>query len=574
MEKLNRHARTLTGYPSKDKPWLKHYSDEIINAPLPQCTLYEYLWLNNKDHLHSYALNYFGKKVTFGEMFRRIDETAAAFAASGIKKGETIIFVTLSCVNSVLCFYALNKLGAAVSFISVLASVDEMAFHIRDTGSKLVVAMDIFADRALEAVQKAGAEKLIVYAFHDDTPLATTLALRYKLRKVTRSYLRSPLATLYRDFLRTGRGVQPTFEKDPKEMCFLVETSGTTGFPKRVRLNDLAFNAIVQYDIMTFPHQRGEVFLKAMIPWAAYGTLVNMHMPLCLGLELAIVPKFNPADWKKYIEKYHVAHCVTIPSHVVPMLYDPKLTGCDLSGLKTVGLGGEGMNAQLEEKLNTFFEQHGSSARVMMGYGMTEVCATAATSFAEVRKIGSVGIPLPFNIITAYNNEKGEECRHGEEGELCMRCATEMMGYKDNEEEMRRLYQVHADGHRWMHTGDIGYVDEDGFVFVNGRIKRIIVTMINSISNKVSPSMVERVLNTDENVCESCAVRGRQGNNYVVHACVIPQGEVDCRTLEAKLRALCASKLADDMQPAMYTFMDSFPRTSAGKVDYRALENL
>ena len=564
--------KKLTGYPSIDKPWLKYYSEEAINAPLPECTLYDYLLENNKCHTEDIAINYYGCKITYSELFRKIDETAAAFYAMGVKAGDTVTVITLSCPSSVFCLYGLNRIGAVINYVNVLASLEELSDYIIDAGSKIVVAMDVFADKTLKAAKNAGAENLVVYSIDDGMPVTIRLGLQYKMRKQDASYKQDSMVVLWKNFINNGREAKPQYGKDPAATCYLAHTGGTTGTPKSVLLNDIAFNTVTNSYILSMPHQRGEVFLSMMIPYVVYGTLINIHMPLCLGLEVVIVPRFDVSKWAHYLRKYNVNHCCSIPAYIVPMMDDPNLQSMDLSKLKTVGTGGEGMNALLEEQLNQFLERHNSPAKILAGYGMTETCSTAAVAFAFARKTGSVGIPLSHNLIIAYDNDAHTECTYDESGEICMRCASEMLSYKDNKVETDALYRVHPDGSRWIHTGDIGHIDSDGFIFIEERMKRMIVTIIDGAGYKVFPNMIEKVLDECPDVKASCVVGMKKGNDFLLKAFVIPENKHDNASLEQKLMDLCESNLSENARPVSYSFIEHFPRTSAGKIDYRALE--
>jgi len=565
-----KQAKPLTGYPSIDKPWMKYYSENAKNEPIPECSLYEYLWENNKDYLDSTALNYYGTRMSFRQLFKDIDKTAQAFHALGVKPGDTVTLITLSCIPSVLCLYALNKIGAVSNYINVLASEDEMSAYMKDASSNIVVVMDVFCEKVVRSAKAAEVSTIICFSLADYMPLVMRTVVSGKLKKSCNT----SGTMMWKDFLEQASKTMPDIRKDPTGLCYLAHTGGTTGFPKSVLLNDNSFNVVTQNYITSMPHQRGEVFLSMMIPYVVYGALVNIHMPLCLGLETVIIPKFEPKDWNKYVRKYHPNHCCSIPAYIAPMLENPKMNLMDLSGLKTVGLGGEGMNAELEKKLNTFLAGRGSSAEILTGYGMTEVCATAVLSFAHAHKIGSVGIPLIHNNVLIYDNDNHVECKFGEIGEVCMQCASEMIGYKDNKEEMEKLFSVHSDGRRWLHSGDLGYMDQDGFLYICGRMKRMIMTVIDGAAYKIAPSQVEQVLNKHPSVKNSCVVAAKSGTNIVLRAFIIPESDGRQDETEDSIRIHCKAALAENMQPMFYTFIKQFPLTPVGKIDYRAIEQM
>ena len=283
----------LTGYPSIDKPWLKYFSNEVINEPLPNCTIYEYLYDNNKDNLNGVAINYYGNRITYNELFKQINSLSNSFLDYGVKPGDVVSLVTLSCIPSVLCLYSLNRIGAVSNYLNVLASPKELEENVKEAGSKIVLTLDIFADKAIKAAKAAKAKSVIVYTLGTGMPLPARVGLKYKMRKLDKSFYRDPIVLPWNDFISCKNKVCSDIKKDPVKPCYLAHTGGTTGTPKSVLLNDISFNSVVQHYIRTVPHKKGEVYLSMLIPYVVYGTLINIHMPLCLGLETVIVPKFE-----------------------------------------------------------------------------------------------------------------------------------------------------------------------------------------------------------------------------------------------------------------------------------------
>lgn len=334
----------LTGYPSVDRPWLKYYTAEIQNAPLPECSLYEYLWNCNKDHQQDYALNFFGKKMTFGRLFEMIDEAAKAFRAMGVKEGEIVSIVTISTVAGVVCFYALNRIGAVANYLNVLAEEKDLADFFEEAQSKVVVSLDLFAGKVLGAAKRCTAkkcvvEKVVVFPLDLGMPVMTKIGYRMKTRKLDRSWKEDELVMVWSDFVRMADG-QPeiTYQKDSDKMCLLAHTGGTTGVPKAVMLSDRAMNAVASQYIVASGIKRREVFLNLMIPFVVYGFLANVHIPLCLGLQDVIIPKFEGKEWSNYIRKYHPNHILAVPAYVSPMLTDPKVQQMDLSEFISAGV--------------------------------------------------------------------------------------------------------------------------------------------------------------------------------------------------------------------------------------------
>lgn len=563
----------MTGYPSIDKPWLKYYSQETINAKLPECTLYEYLWENNKDHLEDIALNYFGRKMTYGELFENIDLVARAFAAQGVKAEDVVTIVALSSVPSVLCFYALNKIGAIFNFVNVLASDDDLKEYFEEAGGNVVVALDVFGEKVIKAAEKAGVNKVIMFSLTDYMPTMVKAGYLCKMRGQDRDFSKRDKVLYWKDFMASAVKNLILCKKDSKEVCAWVHTGGTTGFPKTVLLSDNSMNAIACQYIQCYEHKRQEVFLNVMILYVIYGLLVCMHMPLCMGFSVVIVPKFEQSDWKKYIEQYHPNHIMAIPAYVEALLGQHEFKENALTGLLNVGVGGDGMTVELEKKLNQFLADHGAEGKILRGYGMTEVSATAIMENRNVCKEGSVGIPFPANNVMIYDNDKGEELKYGEIGEICLQSKSVMLGYRENVEATERLIRKHGK-EAWIHTEDLGYIDQDGFLFIVGRLKRIILLNYAGCAYKVYPQKVEEVLVTSRYVESVCVVRASGERGMVAKAYIVLQNKVkgEAGKIEEDLRKLCEKELPAYSCPASYEFLDALPLTAAGKVDYKALE--
>ena len=566
-----------TGYPSIDKPWLKYYSEEAVNMPLPECSLYDYLLSCNKEHMEDYALNYFGNKITYRKFFNMIDDVAKSFLKIGVKDGEVVPIVSLSTVASIVCFYALNRIGAVVDFLNVLAEQADLENFFNEANARTVVTLDLFGEKVVNAANKTEVQQIVLFSVDYEMPLAMKVGYHLKTRNKKENWRLQTNIINWNTFLALGKD-QPNiqYSKNPYKMCLLAHTGGTTGNPKAVMLSDKAMNAVICQYINVFGINRREVFLSLIVPFVVYGILSNVHLPLCLGLETVIIPRFDANEWGNYFKKYHPNHVLAVPSYVSPMLKHPKLQNMDLSCFISAGVGGDGMTNEIETDLNEFYRNHNSNALVLKGYGMTEVCATAITCFPGINKIGSVGIPLPKVNLMIYDRDKKCEMKNYEIGEICLQSPSRMIGYLNNEEETNNLFWHHEDGSEWLHTGDLGYIDEDGYLFLSGRMKRVILTTGKGIAYKVFPNIPEKILDSHESVVQSCIVGAVDGDNQVLRAHIMVNGADMSKTsqIEKELRTLCEEHLPEYSRPVYYTFHEKLPLTSIGKVDYRALEQV
>lgn len=563
-----------TGYPSIDKPWLKYYSEEAITAELPEESLYEYIYNCNKNHLQHTALNYFGKKMSFAELFKNINIVANGLMAQGVKEGDVVTVVSLSTVNSVLCFYAINRIGAVANYINVLSSVEDMKKYFLEADSKVVISLDLFGKNVLEAIEDTLVQKVIIFSLADWMPTLTRLIFLQEMKKVDFTYKTNKRIVEWKDFISRASNTKIEYKKNSKEICFMGHTGGTTGFPKSVLLSDYAMNAVAHQYNLCMEHKVGEVFLNCIVPFVVYGSLTCLHMPLSLGLEVVLVPKFEATDWKTYLSKYKPNHIAGIPSYVEPMLHDKRLVKYNFACLKTLAVGGDGMNEKLEMQLNAFLQEHHSTVKITKGYGMTEVCATAATEYNYCNSIGSVGIPLVKNNFQIYDNEYSKELKYNEVGEICINSPSLMIGYKGNESETNNLIKTHSDGKEWVHTGDLGKITEDGHIIIVGRMKRMIFLGPEGMLYKVFPKTIEDTISKLTEVENVCVVSKTTDRGLSAMAYVVLNTEIKDCDAEVKIKAICKESLPEYMIPEYVVCLDRMPLTDIGKVDYKYLEKI
>lgn len=565
-----------TGYPSVDKPWLKFYSSEAINTDLPKLSLYEYMYENNRSNLDSNALDYFGKKYTYRWLFAEIEKVAKSFLAIGVQEGNIVSIVTVSNVVSIICLYALNRIGAVTNYLNVLASEFELETYFNEARSDFVVTADIFGEKVLTAAKKSKVKNVVSFSLSEYMMVVTKLGYRFKTRNVDLSFQKDNMVVCWKDFIGKSKEIDVIdYNKVPDSLCFLGHTGGTTGFPKGVLLSDNAMNAVAHQYKITMEHKTGETFLNCIIPFVVYGILTCLHMPLSLGLEIIVVPKFEAKDWKKYLTKNKPVHIVGIPSYVTPMLNDASLKNVDLSFIKTFGVGGDGLNDKLENQINEFLMQHGGKVSITKGYGMTEVCATAVTESSYCHQVGSVGIPLVKNNIMIYDNERLKELSYEEVGEVCISSPSLMINYLNNDEERDNLIKVHADGQKWVHTGDLGYITREGLLFISGRMKRMIFLGPEGMLYKVFPVNIEKLINKIPGISESCVVSCKgDGKLEALAYCVADKLGNDKSYLEELILGECTKQMPDYMIPKKIVWLDKLPTTAVGKVDFKALEQM
>lgn len=567
----------LTGYPSIDKPWLKYYSEEAINAPLPECTIFEYLWENNKDYLDDVALNYFDRIIKFKELFDNIEKTAKAFSTLGLKQGDIIIMTTVTTPETIYAFYALNRLGVIANMVDPRTSTEGIKDYIKEVNAEYVLTIDVAYPKIEKAIEQTNVKKVIVVSPADSLaqPKKMLFILSNRL-KGEKQQLKAN-CIVWDKFIAGGKDAKPQYCPYKKDSCcVIVHTGGTTGTPKGVMLSNDNFNAMaLQYYLLGANFNRRQNFLNIMPPFIAYGIVLGIHMPLSLGLNDVLIPQLDPNKFADLIVKYKPAFFLGVPSHFEKLRTSPKMNNFSLDFFESAGAGGDAISAKFEEDINEFLKSHKCKYKIGKGYGMTEISSSAIACYGTVNKYRSVGVPNIFTTVSVFDPDTGDELKYGEQGEICMCAPTVMLGYYKNERETAGILRTHSDGKKWIHSGDIGHIDEDGFVFIDGRLKRLI---IRNDGFKIFPSLIENVVASYEAVKSCCAV-GKPDTVYyhgqvpIVYVS-LKAGYENTEKLKTELNSLCQKTLPEYAQPAEFYFLDELPLTPIGKVDYRTLEKM
>lgn len=574
--------RILTGYPSIDKPWLKYYDEDKREFSLPNCSVYDYMTKSNSDNLGAAALDYFGKEISYRELIEKIDRCADAFTSLGVKRGDVVSFCNPTTPEIYFAFYALNKIGAVANMIDPRTNTSRIESFITSTHSKIVFYIDIAYPKIKDILARQDIERAISISAADSLP--AILKLGYKLKNRSDADQPLPRSEKYMNWKRfsalgeNGKAKQvPEDESTLHLPTGIIYTSGTTGVPKGAILTNKNLLSMVCQNICAdMGWGKNDRFLGIMPPFIAYGLVCGFSLPLCLGMRVTIIPKFEPEQFDSYILKHRPHHIMGVPSYIEWLMYSEKIQKTDLSFLKTVIVGGDKMNPEAEAAVNTFLKAHNSSCRVIKGYGLTEMSSNAVFPRCDAcNKIGSVGTPLVQNNLKIINSETGKELGYNEVGEICLTGPTLIDGYWNNEVENKKVFK-NEDGERWIHTGDRGYIDEDGVVFFNDRVKRIIV---RSDGHNVWPSDSERVIEKHPNI-EGCCVVGvkdtEAGQGEIVTAFIVIKkgcGKATEQIIE-ELKAECLNNLPTRDVPLQYFVRPELPLSGVGKVDYRALEKL
>ena len=562
-------------YASTERPWLKYYDAKFIDQIPPECSAFDYVCRQNRSRLGECALEYYGRKFTYADLIVNVKKTAAAFRALGVKKGEIITVVSVMLPEVIFAFYAADMIGATLNLVDPRYSAEGIHEYIEEVGSRLLITLNVTYERCRQAARRTTVERVIVLSPADSLPLH--LAIGYKVTNPDTNKYKSNVLH-WKQFLAGGEGCSIADDGyDPEHACVVVHTGGTTGSPKGVMLTDQNFNTLAQqFSAYGKLFKKGQSLMNIMPPFIAYGYACGVHMPLVLGLKVIIIPNLDPDKIGSLIWKYKPEHMFGVPAHYQQMASSSALRDKDLSFIRNYAAGGDAISIGAEQTVNEFLAAHHAEYPLAKGYGMTEVSSAATCAAGLTTKPGSVGIPLVNTLVSVFEPDTQTELPIGQRGEICICGPTMMKGYYNKPAETAAILQKHPDGRVWVHTGDIGYLDEDGFVYLDSRIKRLI---IRHDGFKVFPSMIENVVSRHPAV-HQCSVVGCADQDHVqgrlpfVYLVLTPEAAVSGKRKQIirELRQMCAEELAEYVQPVGYKIIPEMPMTPIGKFDYRKLE--
>lgn len=561
----------MSQLPSQQKPWQKYYSPEALQQLLPKCSVLAFAKESNKNNLDSTALDYYGKNISYREFFHRIDEAANAFAALGVKKGDLVCFVTVGVPETICAIYALNKLGATANMIDPRMDVTSIRKMIKNSGACITLVIDVAFPKIRKIIDEINQKKIVIQSPVRSLPLFKKIAMTLTT-KTDIPY--SDVVVKWDQFLSYGKGTiaqEAPYEGDAT--VAITFTGGTTGFPKGVMLTNDSMNAVaINFQHAGLDAHPGESFLGIIPVFTSYGMVCGMHMPLCMQLKLTPIPKFVPDQFGKLVRQFRPNHMISTPAFYELMMDSKEMENFDLSFLITMGSGGDTMNEGLETKLNDFMKTHNIRYPLAQGYGMSEVSAAASFSVNDIFKSKSVGIPSVTTTIAIFDPDTGEELGYNELGEICITGPSMMKGYYRKPDETAHVMRRHSDGLTWVHSGDIGYMDEDGFVFIKGRLKRMITRFDG---HKVFPVGIESMVSQRSEVHNCCVIGvndlGHGQGQYPLVIVELDEGvnrDAACREIFAE----CMAQLEERGKPVAVLAVDKIPLTGSGKNDYRALE--
>lgn len=554
-------------------PWKDHIGDLPFHLEYYEGTLYEAVKKTAREYPDYIALSFMGKSISYQKMMHEIQRTAKAFKMCGVRRGDRVTIAMPNCPQAIYAFYALSCIGAISNMVHPLSAEKELEFYLNNSGSRIAVTLDQFYGKFAAILDHTEVENLIIASIADELPLH--IRAGYMLtegRKIPRIPDDAPILR-WNEFINLGKRCHWRYEMHtgPNDTAVILYSGGTTGTTKGIELTNLNFNAsgaeIVGVNQMFRP---GDKMLAAMPIFHGFGLSVCIHSMMIHGGRSILVPRFTAASYAKLIVKHKCNFIAGVPTLYEALTRLNEMKNADLSCLKGVFSGGDTLSVSLKRKFDEFLADHNAAIQVREGYGATETVGACCLTPPTMYKEGSIGIPFPDTYFKIVNPETGEEQPYGEEGEILISGPTVMKGYFNDPVETEKALKYHADGMRWLYTGDLGIMDEEGFVYFRGRSKRMIV----SSGYNIYPAQMENVLDANKMIRQSCVIG--VPDDYRMHKVkayvVLEEGYEANEETWLKLMAYCKKNFARYAMPYDIEFRSELPKTLIGKVAYRVLE--
>lgn len=559
-----------------ETPWYDLYGNVPRNLEYPDMTMYECLSRSASEGPDTVACEFMGRKVRYSELMEEVDAMAGALHGLGIRKGDRVLVCLPNSPQALISIYGINRIGAVATMIHPLSAREEIKFYLENSGSKTAIVLDMFYPN-FPAVDGSGTLKNVIVTSIKDG-LGAGKALLYRIvqgRKDPKPKFDGNVLR-WNDMMGTGREVElPPISSGKEDVACILYSGGTTGRSKGVLLSNMNINAAaVQTMHMGESGEVGDTMLAIMPVFHGFGLCICVHMVLYMGRTCILIPKFDPKSYANIIIKNKPNFIVGVPSLFELMLRNKRMRNADLSHLKGIFCGGDTLNADLKKRVDAFLKEHGCRTTIREGYGATECVAASCLSLKSEGKQreGSIGVPFPDTLYKIVRVGTTETAHYGEDGEICISGPSVMMGYVDEPEETAETLRVHDDGLKWLHTGDIGCMDSDGYVYFKQRIKRMIV----SSGYNIYPSQIENVINSIPSVrsCYAIGIPHPIYSQVVKVFVVLREGTPPTPETKERIMEVCRDKIFKYALPRQIQFLNDMPITKLGKIYHVELEKL
>lgn len=555
-----------------ERPWLDYYTDCSANLEYTELAMVDQVIESANKWPDNIAYTYYGSKVTYKEFVEKIKRTARALKNYGVKEDDKVTICMPNTPEGITMVYAVNMIGAICNMVHPLSSEKELEYYINCVDSEYILVIDAVFEKIYKLVDSTNLKKIIVAKASEEMSIPLTVVYwAFKGRKINIPK-NDPKVVMWEEFINGSRFYQGDYRvsRHAYDPAVILYSGGTTGNPKGILLSNLNFNALgTMCTNMIKQAIPGSSVLGILPLFHGFGLGVCIHTPLSKGMTCILIPSFSAKKFGDIIKKNQPSFIAGVPT-LYEALIQTDMGPNDLKCVTSAICGGDALNSTLRDKVNTYLYEHGSSAKIRVGYGLTEGTGACCLSPENVFNDGIIGAPLPDMYFKIVKPATHEECEPGEDGEICISGPLVMMGYVNDDAETMQALRYHEDGKLWLHTGDVGYLGEDNLIYFSQRIKRIIV----SSGYNIYPTYLESIINSHEAVLTSTVIgiphpyKGQVAKAFIV----LKSGYKESKKIENEIKDLLSKSVAAYALPKEYEFRERLPQTKVGKVAFRELE--
>lgn len=573
MGKVNDYISKMLKYikneigENKEKPWIKYYTRTPESLNYYQGSMYDYVKESAIKNEKRTAYTYYGLGVSYRGFLRRVDRIAAALTQFNIVENECVTICMPNTPESIALIYAINKIGAIANIIHPLSSTKDIKRALDETNSGVLFC----SDSSMQNARNIKVKHFILVP--NSTSLIKFKKMIYNIKESGNLKLGKNMIS-WSDFISYKTLDAPYKKRKANDPAAIIYSGGTTGKPKGIILSNLNFNAMALQTMNVCDGLNpGSSVLAALPIFHVFGLALCIHTALVCGMTAILVPKINTKKINSELKKYKPNIFPAVPSLLTMSLKgaDPGSSG--LKDIKTVVVGGDYLSPQTKAEFEKFLKDHGSNGVVKVGYGLSEAsgfcCSTAPIEEKYVQN-GTLGVPNPDILVKAFEPNSDIEKSNNDIGEICVTGPTIFMGYINEDKETKNTLVKHTDGKIWLHTGDLGYIDKNGFVYYTSRLKRMII----SNGYNIYPIELEEIIKKCKYVedCTVVAVPHKIKSQTPKAVIVLKKDVEDTLAVRSEIRKYCMDNIARYAIPTEFEYRKDIPKTAIGKVAYRDLQ--
>ena len=554
-------------------PWTAFYENVPAHLDYPDDSMVDLVEKTARRYPELYAYEFMGQNVTYTQFVDEIHACAKALKTLGIKEDDRVTICLPNTPQAIIFFYALNLIGALSNMIHPLSSEKEIEFYLNDSQSTAAITLDAFYEKFEHVRGNTSIKYLIITSVKDKLNLPKSIGFSMTKGRKIKPIPAGANILRWKDFLKNGRHFPHDYrvQRTAGDPAVILYSGGTSGTTKGILLSNLNFNALgMQTAAMGDCMSPGDSMLSVMPVFHGFGLGVGIHAMLISGCRCVLIPTFSAKTFGTLLKKKQPNFIAGVPTLYEALLRNEKIKGIDLSSLQGVFSGGDSLSAELKKKVDRFLLDHGASVQIREGYGTTECVTASCLTPKNYAREGSIGIPFPDMYYKITRPNTREELPYGEEGEICICGPTVMLGYVGDPKETAHALQQHPDGNLWLHTGDLGAMDTDGFIYFRQRLKRMIV----SSGYSIYPSQLENVIDAHAAVLMSTVigVDDPYKKQKVKAFVVLKPGILLTKEVKESILAHCEKNIARYAMPFEFEYRESLPQTLVGKIAYTVLE--